>query len=86
MAVRANPALKRDCRATRQNTGVAGRRVLACYPRMRMCVMLLSQVHLVVEELFEKLTVLLELSGNNHDSERALFSYDENVGWRGRLQ
>jgi len=48
--------------------------------------MLLSQVHLVVEELFVKLTVLLELSGNNHDSERALFSYHENVGWRGRLQ
>jgi hypothetical protein len=43
--------------------------------------MLLSQV-----VLFEKLTVLLELSGNNHDSERPLFSYDKNVGWRGRLQ
>jgi hypothetical protein len=51
-----------------------------------MCVILLSQVHLPVEELFKSLTVLLELSGNKHDSERALFSYDENVGWRGRLQ
>jgi hypothetical protein len=53
---------------------------------MGMSVMLLSQVHLVVEELFEKLTMLLELSGNYDDSEWALFSYDENVGWRGRLQ
>ena len=68
------------------DTGVADRRVPTCNPRMGMSVMLLSQVHLLVEELFEKLMVLPELSGNDHDSERALFSYDENVGWRGRLQ
>jgi hypothetical protein len=47
-----------------------------------MCVILLTQVHLLVEELLKNLTVLPELSGNKHDSERALFSYDENVGRR----